>query len=119
MSEKKSTKQEQGVKQEEPVAGKQDVEQKDPTAGQQAEKKDAVIYLGPPIMGVAMPGTVYKNGLTPQLQKAVKEAPVLNRLLVATGNAQKVRKDLKDPQSAVSICYQGVLEYAKKKGAEG
>lgn len=30
---------------------------------------ETVIYLGPPISGVAMPGTVYRNGLTPQMQK--------------------------------------------------
>jgi len=84
-----------------------------------AKQQEAVIYLGPPIMGVVMPGTVYKNGITPQLEETVKAVPALNRLLVTTGNAQKVRKDLKDPQSAASICYQSVLEYVKKKGTEG
>ena len=108
MPEKKSTKQEKEVKQEETVSGQQ-----------AANAPAAVIYLGPPIAGVAMPGTVYKNGLTPQLKAAVKEVPALNRLLVATKNAQQVRKDLKDPQSAVGICYQSVLDYAKQKGVKG
>ena len=108
MSEKKSTKQEQGVKPE------------GAAVMQQTEKeKAAVVYLGPPIMGVAMPGTVYRNGLTPQLKEAVKEVPALNRLLVVTGNAQKVRKDLRDPQSAASICFQSVLKYVKEKGSKG
>lgn len=107
MSEKKSTKQEQSANQE------------DAAVKQQTKREDAVIYLGPPIMGVVMPGTVFRNGLTPQLQEAVKELPALNRLLVAMGNVQRARKDLRDPQSAVSICYQRAIEHAKKKGAEG
>lgn len=113
MPEKKSTKQEKDVKQDA-------TKPEETTSGQQAANTPAaVIYLGPPIAGVAMPGTVYKNGLTPQLKAAVKEVPALNRLLVATKNAQQVRKDLKDPQSAAGICYQSVLDYAKQKGAKG
>lgn len=114
MPEKKSTKQERDANQE--VAKTEEA-----VSGQQATQKPqaAVIYLGPPIAGVAMPGTVYKNGLTPQLKAAVEEVPALNRLLVPTKNAQQVRKDLKDPQSAAGICYQSVLDYAKQKGAKG
>lgn len=114
MPEKKSTKQEKDVRQEV-------VKMEETTSGQQTTEKPpaAVIYLGPPIAGVAMPGTVYKNGLTPQLKAALEEVPALKRLLVPTKNAQQVRKDLKDPQSAAGICYQSVLDYAKQKGAKG
>ena len=85
------------------------------------EKKEraTVIYLGPAIAGVAVPGTVYNNGLTPQMEATVREVPALKSLLVAVGDAGRVRKDIKDPQSAAGICYQKVLGYAKKKGAEG
>ena len=83
------------------------------------EEQKAVIYMGPAIAGVAVPGTVYKKGLTPQLEAVVEEFPALRRLLVETGKAQQTRKDLRDPQSAASICYQSALEYAKKKGAMG
>lgn len=78
---------------------------------------ETVIYLGPPISGVAMPGTVYRNGLTPQMQKMKEEIPAFGRLLAAVGSATQVRKELHDPQSAVSICYQEVVEYVKR-GAE-
>ena len=108
MPEKKNTKQEV-TKPEETILGQQAAE----------KSQEAVIYLGPPIAGVAMPGTVYKNGLTPQLKAAVDEVPALKRLLVETKNAQEVRKNLKDPQSAAGICYQKVLDYAKQKGAKG
>lgn len=116
MPEKKSTKQEKDVTQEEKA-----IKPEEAASGQQSENSSraAVIYLGPPIAGVAMPGTVYKNGLTPQLKAAVDEVPAINRLLVPTKNAQQVRKDLKDPQSAAGICYQSVLDYAKQKGVKG
>lgn len=87
---------------------------------QQKEIKNpaAVIYMGPAIAGVALPGTVYRNGIPPQLENVVKDFPALKRLLVETGKAQQTRKDLKDPQSAASVCYQSALEYLQKKGAK-
>lgn len=103
MSEKKS------IKQEPSAAG-----------GQQIKGENvAVIYLGPAIAGVSLPGTVYRNGLTPQMQKAAEECPGLRRLLVDVSRAGQMRKELKDIHSAAGICYGSVLEYAKKKGAEG
>lgn len=103
------------------MSEKKNIRQENTAAGMQRTEKEnkAVIYLGPALAGVAMPGTVYRNGLTPQLQKAVEEIPALGRLLPETSKASLVRKDLKDPQSAAGICYEKVLEYAKKKGAEG
>ena len=81
--------------------------------------KEPVIYIGPSIVGVATKGTVYKNGLTPQMGKAVKELPALNTLLVEIGKITQARKDLKNKESAVSICYEKAEEYARKKGAKG
>ena len=81
--------------------------------------KEPVIYIGPSIVGVATKGTVYKNGLTPQMDRAVKELPALNTLLVEIGKITQARKDLKNKDSAVSICYVKAEEYARKKGAKG
>lgn len=96
-----------------------DEKQSEETKKQSVEIKKAVIYLGPVITGVAIPGTVYRNGLTPQLKKAVEELPTLNRLLVEVSMAGKVQKELRDAQSAAAICYQKALEYANKKGTKG
>lgn len=91
------------------------LKEKEAAGVQQAISRDVpLLWLGPAIAGVVMPGTVYRNGLTPQLQEAVKELPALNKLLVPTVAAAQVRKDLKNPQSAVSICYQRALEYTEK-----
>lgn len=78
------------------------------------EEKKTVIWLGPAIAGVAMTGTVYKNGLTPQMQKLVTELPAAKRLLVETKDTARARKALGDQQSAESICYQQTLAYAGK-----
>lgn len=85
---------------------------------QMNHREPAMIWMGPAIAGVIIPGTVYRNGLTPSLEEAVKELPALGKLLVPTVAAAQVRKDLRNPQSAVSICYQKALEYAKKGARE-
>lgn len=111
MSEKKSAKQE--------TADQGEVRTERNASAQQPEGKvpESLIYLGPPVSGVAMPGTVYRNGLTPQLEKMKEEIPALGRLLVEVGRVPQVRRELQDSQSAASICYQKVVEYIKK-GAE-
>ena len=79
-----------------------------------AGTQQALIWMGPAISGVAMPGTVYRSGLTPQIEKAVEEQPALKRLLVPVGEAAEMRKELRNPQSAASICYHNALAYRKK-----
>ena len=80
-----------------------------------AGPREAKIYLGPVIPGAAVTGTVYKNGLTPQMKKAVDEVPAIGKLLVGIKDAAKARKELRDPASAVSICYEKAVEYAKRR----
>ncbi len=112
MSEKKNT-------QQETAADQGEVRPEGTTSVQQPKGRApaSLIYLGPPISGVTMPGTVYRNGLTPRLQKMKEDVPALGRLLVAVGNVAQARRELQDPQSAASICYQKVVEHIKK-GAE-
>ena len=81
------------------------------TAKQAAGK--TVMYLGPSITGVAATGTVYNNGLTPQMQAAAEELPALNTLLVEIGGIVQARHDLRDKNSGVSICYRKAEEYAE------
>lgn len=81
------------------------------TAKQAAGK--TVMYLGPSITGVAATGTVYNNGLTPQMQAAAEELPALNTLLVEIGGIVQARHDLRDKNSGISICYRKAEEYAE------
>lgn len=95
------------------------VQQNETSAKKQTEQKEkAVIWLGPAIAGVALTGTVYKNGLTPQLQKLETELPAVKKLLVETKDAARVRKALTDPQSAERLCYEKILAYAGKGAKE-
>lgn len=95
------------------------VQPRETSAKKQAEKQEkAVIWLGPAIAGMAITGTIYNNGLTPQLQKMKTELPAVSKLLVETKDAARVRKALTDPQSAESLCYEKALAYARK-GAKG
>lgn len=71
------------------------------------------MYLGPSITGVAATGTVYNNGLTPQMQAAAEELPALNTLLVEIGGIVQARHDLRDKNSGISICYRKAEEYAE------
>lgn len=85
-------------------------------AAKQAAGK-MVMYLGPSIAGVTATGTVYNNGLTPQMQSAAEELPALNTLLVEIGGIVQARKDLRDKNSGISICYRKAEEYAEgRKG---
>lgn len=81
------------------------------TAKQAAGK--TVMYLGPSITGVAATGTVYNNGLTPQMQAAAEELPALNTLLVEIGGIVQARHDMRDKNSGISICYRKAEEYAE------
>lgn len=81
------------------------------TAKQAAGK--TVMYLGPSITGVAATGTVYNNGLTPQMQAAAEELPALNTLLVEIGGIVQARHDLRNKNSGISICYRKAEEYAE------
>lgn len=101
------------------MSEKKTEKQRETAVKQEAGRKTAVIYLGPAIPGVVVSGTVYNNGLTSQLEKAVKECPTLKKLLVEVKSAGRVRKEIRDTQSAAGIWYQKALEYAEKKGARG
>lgn len=84
-----------------------------------AEKKKAVIYLGPSIPGVVAAGTVFNNGLTVQLEAVAAEIPAVKMLLVETAKAVKTKKELKAAGSASAICYEAVEKYVKGRGKKG
>lgn len=99
------------------MSDKKNVKKEELAGTQQAKsEKEVVIWLGPSISGVAMTGTVYKNGLPPQMQKAVDDVPALANLLVPITRAVKVRRDLSNPRSASKICYDRALKYIKERG---
>jgi len=80
-------------------------------AAGEARKTEPVIYLGPHLRRIAVPGTVYVNGLTPMLEKAKKENPAIGELLVPLSKAPEARKQLMVKGSAMSLFYQKAKEF--------
>lgn len=85
---------------------------------QQKEKRETVIYLGPAISGTAGHGTVYCNGLSPQLQAALQEEPAINMLLVPIADVAVMKKERKRESSAFNVCYERAVKYAARKGVK-
>lgn len=78
--------------------------------------KTAVVYIGPAIKDVVMSNTVFSNGISKELELFCKELPILTTLIVPINRLAIVREGLQDKQSAISICYQKVVEHLEKKG---
>lgn len=80
------------------------------------ENDTVKIYLGPEIPGIVSSGRVFSNGYTRQVKKALEEFPVLDRLFVPVKDIVKAKKELKNENSSIYVCYKKACEYAAKKG---
>lgn len=80
------------------------------------KKTEPMVYIGPPVFKVVMPGSVFLNGYTTVLQTAIEEAPAIGELMVPVSEVVRARAELRDSSTAVSICYRAVAEYNTKRG---
>jgi len=55
---------------------------------------EPVVYVGPTINGVAKHGTVYEGGIPKELQAAVKEKPLLEKLIVKSSDFAEAQKSI-------------------------
>lgn len=62
------------------------------------------MYIGPSFKGVTS-RTIFRNGLTPELQNAVEKTPIINLLIVPISKLAKAQLELKDKASARSTAY--------------
>lgn len=86
-------------------------------AAAKGSTKEAVMYIGPNVTGVAIKGTLYKNGKIPErLEKKIKEIPVLGSLLIPVSNLTQATMALKDPKSEISTCYANAMAECEKGG---
>lgn len=84
-----------------------------------AKKKETVMYIGPNIVGVVTKNTLFADGKLPVLlQKKVEEIPVLQSLLIPVSALAKTNMEIKNPCSAVSICYKKAEEMLKNEEEE-
>lgn len=78
------------------------------------EKTVSKMYIGPTFPGVEK-ASVYTNGLPDPLKEKVENYPVFGELIVDIGDLPATRKELANPESAVSRCYK-IAESVLKKG---
>lgn len=81
--------------------------------------KEAVMYIGPSVTGVAVKGTLYKEGKLPELlKKKIEEIPVLASLLVPVSRLTQTTKERRDPKSEISTCYANAAAELEKGVSE-
>lgn len=67
------------------------------------------IYIGPAILGCPY-GTVFKNGLVPALEKAIKENPAFGELVVPVSGLAKAQKELRKEGTALNRFYKAACK---------
>ena len=68
------------------------------------------IYIGPSLKGIAR-GTVFQNGLTPELKERIQKTPASAELVVPVGRLRDANRELADSDSALSRFFQIVEKY--------
>ena len=68
------------------------------------------IYIGPSLKGIAR-GTVFQNGLTPELKERIQKTPAIAELVVPVGRLRDANRELADSDSALSRFFQIVEKY--------
>lgn len=63
------------------------------------------IYIGPSLKGIAR-GTVFQNGLTPELKEKIQKMPAIAELVVPIERLRDANRELADPDSALSRFFQ-------------
>ena len=63
------------------------------------------IYIGPSLKGIAR-GTLFQNGLTPELKEKIQKMPAIAELVVPIERLRDANHELTDPDSALSRFFQ-------------
>lgn len=79
-------------------------------AAARAADKEIRIYIGPTVPGIVIAGTVFNNGFSEKLKKAMESKKALSMLMVPISELAKARRELKEPGSVLQICYEKVKE---------
>ena len=87
-------------------------------AEKQEEKaqKENVVYLGPSIPNVVISGTVFKDGVFPEVvNEKIKEMPMLKNLFADISGMVHAVKEINRVGSSMQIIYERVKTEIKKK----
>lgn len=75
-------------------------------AGKDGERQaGTVMYVGPTIKGVAVNGTLYRNGLPEALEAEAARQPAIRSLVVPVGELAAAQRELAVPGSALAVIY--------------
>ena len=78
----------------------------DAAAEGKQKSREAVMYLGPTIVGVIRHSTVFKEGVLPEkVQGCVKQLPMMERLFVPIGDIPEAVKEINKNQSVLRTIY--------------
>ena len=78
----------------------------DTVAEEKQKSREAVMYLGPTIVGVIRHSTVFKEGVLPEkVQECVKQLPMMERLFVPIGDIPEAVKEINKNQSVLRTIY--------------
>ena len=79
-------------------------------------KVETVVYIGPTILGVVAKNTFFNNGLSTELTTAIKEIPVIGKLVVPISDYPKAMAQINKKEGVTYSFYQKALEHSQKKG---
>lgn len=78
----------------------------DAAAEEKQKSREAVMYLGPTIVGVIRHSTVFKEGVLPEkVQECVKQLPMMEKLFVSIGDIPEAVKEINKNQSVLRTIY--------------
>ncbi len=78
----------------------------DTVAEEKQKSREAVMYLGPTIVGVIRHSTVFKEGVLPEkVQECVKRLPMMEKLFVSIGDIPEAVKEINKNQSVLRTIY--------------
>ena len=78
----------------------------DTVAEEKQKSREAVMYLGPTIVGVIRHSTVFKEGVLPEkVQECVKQLPMMEKLFVSIGDIREAVKEINKNQSVLRTIY--------------
>lgn len=73
--------------------------------------QDAMVYVGPTVMGVATHNQVFNNGLPDGLKDAMEKEPAFKSLVVPVGSLAAVGNDIANKTGAAYVFYEKALNY--------
>lgn len=78
----------------------------DTVAEEKQKSREAVMYLGPTIVGVIRHSTVFKEGVLPEkVQECVKQLPMMEKLFISIGDIPEAVKEINKNESVLRTIY--------------